>query len=447
MTEALFQAIWQHRLFSPLGLKTTEGHTVEVLSPGLLNQGAGPDFAQARLRIGGQELLGAVELHLEESGWFQHGHHLDPNYNPVVLHVLAEEPLPARQSAFTAEGRRPSTLVLGPHILSEALDAAEKLQNHAFGHRPCAKWEGLIPKSITQSALDAYGVERLVAKADRAADLVKSLKGDWQQANFVLLAVTLLGKTNADPAQRLAASLPLTLLSKHQSPTNLLQIEAILFGVAGLLPVEVTDSYEESLCSEWQFLRHKYQLSSLDNLYWQYGRMRPPSFPPYRLAQLATVFANGLPSFEDLLPPNSAQSVKQRLFEARLEVSPYWERRFKFGPEAKSATSRELSQDLRQLILINVTAPMAYAYGEAKRRPELGYEAINLLESLPPEKNHVTKALTPILGKPLNALQSQSMLRIDGSYCAPRQCLGCRIGQGILREGRLWSRQEEAVIV
>jgi len=75
MTEALLQAIWQHRLFSPLGLKTTDGQIVEVLSPGLLNQGAGPDFAQARLRIDGQELVGAVELHLEEAGWFQHGHH------------------------------------------------------------------------------------------------------------------------------------------------------------------------------------------------------------------------------------------------------------------------------------------------------------------------------------------------------------------------------------
>jgi len=250
--------------------------------------------------------------------------------------------------------------------------------------------------------------------------------------------MTLLGKVNAEPAQRLAASHPLTLLSKHQSPTNLLQIEALLFGMAGLLPTSFSVDYEEAIVAEWRFLSHKYQLVPLDNLNWQYGRIRPPAFPTYRLAQLAAVFANGLPSFEDLLPtlesPNGL-SVKQKMLSSSFEVSPYWEKRFKFGPEGKTATSRELSQEVRQLLLINVSAPMAYAYGAAKRKPELCYEAIGLLESLPPEKNRVTKELTPIVGKAVNALQSQAMLRLDGSYCAPRQCLSCKVGQAILREG------------
>ena len=47
-----------------------------------------PPFREARLKIGKQYLLGAVEIHVNSSGWYSHHHEGNPDYNEVVLHVV-----------------------------------------------------------------------------------------------------------------------------------------------------------------------------------------------------------------------------------------------------------------------------------------------------------------------------------------------------------------------
>jgi hypothetical protein len=85
-TERHLQAMWLEQKFFR-GLKTIEGFEVEVLSPGIWNSEAGPDFRKAHLRIDGKDLRGDVELHLAQEGWVNHGHHLDPNYDDVIFHL------------------------------------------------------------------------------------------------------------------------------------------------------------------------------------------------------------------------------------------------------------------------------------------------------------------------------------------------------------------------
>lgn len=94
LTERHLQVIWlEQKYFKPL--VTEEGKRIEVISPGIWNAEAGPDFLKAHLRIDGCDLHGDVEIHLNDDGWYHHQHHLDPRYDRVVLHVslwLPREP-------------------------------------------------------------------------------------------------------------------------------------------------------------------------------------------------------------------------------------------------------------------------------------------------------------------------------------------------------------------
>ena len=65
--EQLLQYLWKYKLYPASSLVTTDGHVVEVIDPGMQNRDAGPDFFNAKIKIGGQLWAGNVEIHLSSS--------------------------------------------------------------------------------------------------------------------------------------------------------------------------------------------------------------------------------------------------------------------------------------------------------------------------------------------------------------------------------------------
>ena len=78
--EQLLQITWMFKFFPLKELRTSDGRLIEVISPGKLNKNAGPDFTEAKIRIGTQMWAGNVEIHYKSSDWYLHGHDKNRDY-------------------------------------------------------------------------------------------------------------------------------------------------------------------------------------------------------------------------------------------------------------------------------------------------------------------------------------------------------------------------------
>ncbi len=89
--EDLLHWIWETRHFDYRKLKTGSGQRVTINTTGTPNKSDGPDFLGAEITIDNLQWHGDVEIHWTLSDWKAHGHHADPNYDQVILHVIFEE--------------------------------------------------------------------------------------------------------------------------------------------------------------------------------------------------------------------------------------------------------------------------------------------------------------------------------------------------------------------
>src|SRR5437867_8826346 len=90
LTERLLQFIWQFQYFNKSELTTSSGETLQIIFPGQYNTNQGPDFSEAKIKIGTTTWAGNIELHFKTSDWKKHDHHKDENYKNVILHVVWE---------------------------------------------------------------------------------------------------------------------------------------------------------------------------------------------------------------------------------------------------------------------------------------------------------------------------------------------------------------------
>ena len=136
ITEKQLARLWQRRAARSRALRTERGNRIRVLYPGRPGVTAGPDFRNALLLVEEQGLVqGDVEVHLRQHDWRAHGHHEDPNYNGVALHVALET---TGADSGTASGGKPPLVglrgLLDDPPLEDALveDAPEQVRDHLW---------------------------------------------------------------------------------------------------------------------------------------------------------------------------------------------------------------------------------------------------------------------------------------------------------------------------
>lgn len=99
--EEYLDYIWKFQYFDQVRLTTTQGEPLIILSPGIRNEHAGPDFLDAHIRIENIDWYGHIELHTHASAWRAHQHHLDPAYENVILHVVWYDDQPIQRADKT----------------------------------------------------------------------------------------------------------------------------------------------------------------------------------------------------------------------------------------------------------------------------------------------------------------------------------------------------------
>ena len=405
-------------------LQTTTGEPVEVIDAGLPNTNAGPDFFNAKLKIGGTLWVGNIEVHTLASDWMRHGHDKDAAYDNVILHVAETVDC----EVFRANGVPVPQLQLPcPDPVRQRYDEL----SHAEIYPPCYSILSSLPKLTVHSWLSALQVERFEQKARVIATRLERCNNHWEDVFFITLARNFGFGLNGDAFEAWASRLPFRAIDKHRD--NLFQVEAFFLGQAGLLDEELPDAdgYYLKLQKEFRYLQHKFELSvPMTATQWRFLRLRPGNFPHVRLAQLANLYYKERSLFSRIMEADTLEAVRKLL---TVTTSPYWEEHFNFR-KVSSSREKQVGKNAQNLIIINTVIPFLYAYGLHKADELLCERATGFLESLKAEDNHIIRHWSGA-GLPVStAADSQALLQLQKEYCDKKDCLRCRFGFEYLRQ-------------
>lgn len=421
MNEKLLQFLWQHSLYNTVGLHTTSGDELVVIHPGRLNHDSGPDFSEARVRVGSTTLVGNVEIHVRSSDWVKHGHDDDPAYKNLILHVVYENDIDH------APANTP-VLVLSSAVTESVIAKYSDLV-HTDQQLPCAGRHHVV-KSITKEGwLSRLLAERWEQKLADWNVLLNNSADDWRNLLYWRLAANFGFKTNATPFLLLAQSLPINIPTRHKD--DLMQLEALFFGQAGLLDEDFEDDYSRQLQREYDYLRKKYSLKPINKALWKFMRMRPANFPTVRIAQFAALVQRSVHLFSQII---ETHSVKEIIPLLDVKASEYWDTHFRFDSVAEHGTPKALGRTSIENIIINTIAPIQFLYASRQDTEALRERALQLLEEVPAEGNKIIRIWQENGWEVSNAAQSQALLQLYNNYCSSKRCLECTIGHNILRQ-------------
>ena len=429
--EALLHYCWKHKLFPLAILTTTDNRVVEVIDPGLHNRHAGPDFFNAKVKIDGTLWVGNVEIHDKASDWFAHGHDHDPAYDNVVLHVCGKIDAVAR----TSSGLVPPQMQLSvPQHVAEHYEELLRTDHYP----PCYRIIPNLSKLLIHSWMSALQTERLEQKTEAIKQRVKFCDGSWEAGYFVTLARNYGFGVNSDAFEAWAKSIPLHAVDHHRD--NLLQVEAIFMGQAGLLDLQavpvryqqaaLNEGYFARLRNEYLYLAHKFGLTPIDHKLWKFLRMRPQNFPHIRISQLAYLYYSRRAGLSQLVECDNVAALSDAL---STQVTPYWETHYVFGSES-AKNGKHLSPFSINLLIINTAGPMLFAYGRYKGNEKWCDRAFDLLEQLRAENNHIVRMWQDCGLTVDNAGDSQALIQLKKEYCDKKDCLHCRIGYEYMKK-------------
>jgi len=416
MTEKLLQFIWQFQYFNKNELQTIGGEPLQVIHPGQYNINQGPDFQDAKIRIQDTLWAGNIELHLKTSDWIRHNHQNDKNYNNVILHTVWEDDKPKNDIPVLELKNRISKILLQRY---------EELMNSP-SFIPCEKNIRIVPELNWKSWKDRLLAERLMRKAKSVELFLRRNNFHWEETFWWLLARNFGMTVNTDTFEAIARSLPLSVLAKHKS--QLIQLEALLFGQASLLGKKYKEDYPKLLWREYKFLKGKYKLGPV-HLPIHFLRMRPGNFPTIRLAQLAALINDSSHLFSKIKDAKSLKDIQQ-WFD--VTANDYWHYHYRFD-ETSAFKKKNLGASMTDNIIINTVAPTLFAYGNYHDENKYKDKALKWLEQTSAENNSITHGFVKLSIDNKNAFDSQALIELKNEYCNEKRCLECGVGNAILK--------------
>ncbi|NNG08613.1 MAG: DUF2851 family protein [Arenibacter sp.] len=423
MREDLLHFIWKYKKLQLEELRSSKNETIQVLDVGTHNLLSGPDFFNAKIRINGQLWAGTVEMHLRSSDWYAHHHERDPNYNNVILHVVWDDDL----DVFRSDNSSIPTLVLKKYISLSVLEEYQKLFHRKEGtFINCGQAISRVDDFIVKKWLERLYFERLEQKSNLVQKLLKDSNNDWEQVFFIVLCKNFGLKINGESFFDIARALDFSMIRKIQA--NTLQMESVLFGLAGFLSDEIVgDHYQQSLTSEYNFLKSKFNISGSKVHKVEFFKLRPSNFPTIRLSQLANLYSRHHNLFSKAIGASSLTELYE-LFN--VAASPYWDNHFTFGKVSRKQ-ARKLSKKFVHLLVLNTILPIKLSYAKYIGN-DISEELLQIVEGIPSERNNIISKFGELGLQFSSAMPGQAVLQLYNEYCTQNKCLHCAVGHQLL---------------
>lgn len=421
MKEDFLHYLWQYHKFDFSNLKTTKGEVITIINSGQYLQLAGPDFFNAQITIANQKWAGNIEIHINSSDWYLHHHESDDNYNNVILHVVWYHDTPV----FRKDNTEISVLELKNYVSKNDLHKYHELvtpKSWIF----CEKQIESVDKFVLSNWQERLFFERLERKSIFISQLLQETENDWETVLFCLLARNFGLNTNADPFFKMANSIPFSVIRKEAMDVHFL--EALLFGQANMIPIDVEDTYPKELQSQYDYFKLKYKLQEPMINPVQFFKHRPDNFPTIRLAQLCMLYHLQRNLFSAINTINSVNEIYQ-IFD--VAVSEYWKTHYNFD-KSSARKDKFLSKSFIDLVIINTIIPIQFAFGKSQGK-DVSENLITLIDSIAPEKNAIVDKFKSFGITSQSALDTQSLLQLKNEYCNAKKCLQCAIGIELIK--------------
>ncbi len=422
MKEDLLHFVWKYKKYPNAGLRTTSGNTVLIKSAGVHNKLSGPDFFNVSVEIDGQLWAGNVEIHIKSSDWYAHNHEKDANYNNVILHVVWEDDI----SVFRADGSEIPTLELRNYIPNELLVNYKRLlegtRNRTIN---CQYGIHAVSDFTIHNWLERLYFERLEKKSLVISKLLKDSKNEWEKVLFILLFKNFGSKINGTHFFEIAENLNFSIVRKlYNKP---LELESLLFGLAGLLTKEnEMEPYQKELKQSFDFLVHKYELSAEISKKAEFFKLRPLNFPTIRISQFAALYASNNQLFQDLM-----QLEGRDLYELfNVKASIYWDTHYTFGKTSNNRV-KKISKKFIDLLIINTVMPLKFCYQKHNGIP-LSDSFTKSIERIDKEGNSIVQIFLDLGVTVKSAKDTQALLELYNNYCEKNNCLQCAVGTELL---------------
>ena len=481
--ESTLYEIWKNQNYNN-SLKTNSGEDISVLDVGIHNDElAGPDFKNARIRIGNLTYIGDIEIDRDYSDWKAHGHHIDNKYTKVILHVS----LTNRNkygNVYTRDGRKVPSICISNYIEKNVLDKVHKeidnVQINTASNIKCSSYINSMTNEVKDKYLYQLGVSRFEKKCKKIFNRLKELqfinelhikepvityeltsqfqerkfkhsdfvsKEIWQQLFYELIFEALGYSKNKNQMMNLAQAANIKFLSKIDYDGILVdKYEAALLNIGGFFQEanvaseENTKNYLEKISLHWNSIRSFYDGKILSETDWHFFRLRPQNFPTIRIAGGARIL-------KELLHNNLIGIMSKKITEIHnltvlinslrslfvIKSDGYWKNHYVFDQTASGEIKYFVGASRADEIVVNVIIPFYAVYFEIFGNTAFSKKITNLYSIYEQRSENqiiteVAEALN-LTNQVKRTVIAQGMIELFRNYCSKNKCLECEIGK------------------
>ena len=443
--------LWRYLLLKEIALIAEDGTPVKIIYPGRINDDQGADFRDAVMVTKQGLVIGDIEIHVKSSDWQAHRHHLNPQYNRVILHVVMKSD--RKKATYLENGRSIPTLALNKYIGS----SIPLVDPRTVSNTPCSGCCASLPSDIIAQFLDSAGKQRFLTKADNFEADIAQVGANQSLYQGIMGALGYY--KNRRHFLELARRLPIRLLEsisegKISDEECLIRQQALILGIAGLLPSQRDNGHQDKLDDEWIGMLEKlwasfHSIETIPPNSWHLFRIRPNNFHIRRLIAMSYLLLRYrrkgmLEEMVNIIKETPLNKGHRRLEAALVVITDgYWASHFDFGSSSRIESPSLLGRGRAADIVVNVLLPFVFVWGKLNSQPELSWKAFALYHNYPrlsvnTMERHMIKQSGLDSSLVNSAQRQQGLIHIYNTLCTQGKCDCCPLGtpgQASLRLG------------